>query len=145
MDLTIKLMDASHIDEVIKISEVSFPVSWSLDSFNRELTNPLAKYVVAISNNKVIGFAGIWIILDEGHITNIATLPDFRGKGVATKLLEHLLELSKSLNCVAITLEVRKSNIIAQKLYESAGFVNEGVRKGYYEDNKEDAIIMWKR
>ncbi|MGL4774496.1 MAG: ribosomal protein S18-alanine N-acetyltransferase [Clostridium sp.] len=145
MDLIVKLMEPCHIDEVVKISRESFSISWSEDSFRKELSNPLAKYVVGLIDNQVVGFAGVWMIIDEGHITNIAVSPNFRGQKIATKLLAGLIEQAENWGCYAITLEVRKSNIIAQKLYESAGFVNEGIRKGYYEDNKEDAIIMWKR
>lgn len=145
MDLLVKQMDTSHIDEVLYISQNSFPVSWSIESFEKELTNPLAKYMVAILDNKVIGFAGLWTILDEGHITNIAIDSSYRGKGYSKILLSSLLENTLPLCSEGVTLEVRKSNIVAQNLYTSLGFISEGVRKGYYEDNKEDAIIMWKR
>lgn len=145
MDLLVKEMDSSHIEEVLYISQLSFPVSWSIESFKKELSNPLAKYSVAILNDVVIGFAGLWTILDEGHITNIAIHPNYRGKGYSKILLSTLLENTSSLCSEGVTLEVRKSNIVAQKLYSSLGFLSEGVRKCYYEDNKEDAIIMWKR
>lgn len=145
MDLLVKEMDASHIDEVLHISQHSFPVSWSIESFKKELKNPLAKYMVAILNDKVIGFAGLWTILDEGHITNIAIDSAYRGNGYSKILLSTLLKNTESLCSEGVTLEVRISNVVAQKLYTSLGFSSEGVRKGYYEDNKEDAIIMWKR
>lgn len=140
-------MDDSHIHEVYELSKECFSVPWSLDSISNEINNPLAKYVIAqdLSTNKVIGFVGVWIIAGEGDITNIAVNPNFRNKGIASELLTNLLELCKTLDCNDITLEVRSSNIVAQGLYKKFSFKEEGVRKGYYSDNGEDAIIMWKR
>jgi len=85
----------------------------------------------------------MWVVLDEAHITNIAVHPEYRGIGAASAIMEGLMELCRLENIAAITLEVRKSNIVAQSLYKKYGFVEEGLRKAYYVDNKEDAIIMW--
>lgn len=145
MSVTLSLMKESDLTDVLEISTLSLKESWSLDSFTKELTNPLAKYIVAKSNNKIIGFAGIWIIVDEGHITNIAVHPEYREKGVGSALVSSLIEKSKEWGCTALTLEVRFSNIPAQNLYKKYGFENDGIRKNYYHDNNEDAIIMWKR
>ena len=87
----------------------------------------------------------MWIIAGEGNITNIAVDADFKRVGIGYNLLSALFDICKKENCPDITLEVRVSNIAAQKLYEKAGFINEGIRKKYYEDNGEDAMIMWKR
>ena len=143
MNITINLMKEDDIDEILDISSLSFSICWSKSSYMQELNNPVAKYFVAKVDNKVVGFAGTWIVLDEAHITNIAIHPNYRKQGIASKLLEELLSYCKSQGCVAYTLEVRKSNIAAKALYEKYNFKQEGIRKGYYEDNKEDAILMW--
>lgn len=145
MWMTVDLMKEEDIDGVLDVSSLSFSVSWSKDSYIQELNNPIAKYFVAKAGNKIIGFAGTWIILDEAHITNIGVHPDYRKQGVASKLLEELLFFCKKASCTAFTLEVRSSNEAAKALYGKYNFKQDGIRKGYYEDNKEDAIIMWLR
>ena len=130
------------------LQHVDNPVDWypwSKEAFAQEITNPMAKYVVAEMDNKVIGFAGLWTIVDEGHITNIAVHPDYRGKGIGSKLVKSLIDNSKDWYINDLTLEVRYSNKIAQNLYKKYGFIEEGIRKNYYADNKEDAVIMWRR
>ena len=87
----------------------------------------------------------MWAIVDEGHITNIAVHPNFREKGVGTILLQSLIDHSKDWGCNSLTLEVRASNDAAKGLYKKFGFLEEGIRKNYYSDNEEDAIIMWRR
>lgn len=145
MSVMLSLMNKEDLTDVLEISTLSLKESWSLDSFSKELANPLAKYIVAKSNNKIIGFAGVWVIVDEGHITNIAVHPDYREKGVGSTLVNSLIENCKKWGCKALTLEVRASNTPAHNLYKKFGFVDEGLRKQYYSDNNEDAIIMWKR
>lgn len=145
MNVVVSFMEESDIYDILEISSLSFAISWSKDSYLQELRNPIAKYLVAKINNKVVGFVGTWVVLDESHITNIAVHPNYRNHGIASKLLEGLITHCKSLGCVAFTLEVRDSNKAAQSLYMKHGFKNAGVRKGYYEDNKEDAILMWLR
>ncbi|AYD40833.1 ribosomal-protein-alanine N-acetyltransferase [Clostridium fermenticellae] len=135
-----------HIESILIIDSLSFPTPWSRKSFESEIeNNSFSRYLVAKKGSDIIGYAGMWIILDEAHITNIAVHPNYRGIGAGNMLLKSLIELCKieSVNCM--TLEVRKSNIIAQNLYYKYGFIEEGIRKGYYRDNKEDALIMWKR
>lgn len=146
MCMTIDLMKEEDIDEVLEISSLSFSVSWSKESYIQELSNPVAKYFIAKLDGKVVGFAGTWIILDEAHITNIAVHPNCRKQGIASKLLNELIYYCKSERfCTAFTLEVRSSNKAARVLYEKYNFKQDGIRRGYYEDNKEDAIIMWLR
>lgn len=147
MKIDYKLMDKYHINGVFQLSQESFNVPWSLQSIAAELNNPLAKYIVAedLSTNSIIGFVGVWIIAGEGNITNIAVHPKYRELGIGYNLLSNLITLCSDLNCYDITLEVRASNIAAQNLYHKLGFVNEGIRKKYYIDNNEDAVIMWKR
>ena len=145
MNVVVSFMEENDIDDILEISSLSFAISWSKDSYIQELTNPVAKYLVAKINNKVVGFVGTWVVLDESHITNIAVHPNYRNHGIASKLLEELIAHCKSFGCVAFTLEVRDSNKAAQSLYLKHGFENAGIRKSYYEDNKEDAILMWLR
>jgi len=145
MNISIDLMKEEDIDSVLEISSLSFSIPWSKDSYIQELTNPIARYLVAKIDNKIVGFVGTWIVLDESHITNIAIHPNYRKQGMGSSLLEAFLKYCKSQGCIAYTLEVRNSNKAARTLYEKYNFKQEGVRKGYYEDTKEDAIIMWLR
>ena len=145
MNIMIDFMKEEDIDAILDISSLSFSVCWSKDSYIQELTNPIARYLVAKIDNKVVGFIGTWIVLDESHITNIAVHPNYRKQGIASKLLEKFLNYCKGQGCVAYTLEVRSGNKAARALYEKYNFKQDGVRKEYYEDNKEDAVIMWLR
>jgi ribosomal-protein-alanine N-acetyltransferase len=136
--------DERHVNEVLYISTLSFLTPWTRDSIEKELDNTFARYVVAKKDDVVIGFGGIWLILDEGHITNIAVHPEFRGIGAGDMIVEALIEVCKLEGINSMTLEVRASNATAQKLYKKHGFIEEGVRKNYYTDTKEDAVIMWR-
>ena len=147
MKIDYSLMNENHVKGVYELSEECFAIPWTLDSINNELNNPLAKYVIAqdLSTGEVVGFVGVWIIAGEGDITNIAVTPKYRKHGIASNLLIKLFEVCKTFNCGDITLEVRASNAPAQNLYKKYNFKEEGIRKKYYKDNNEDAIIMWKR
>lgn len=134
-----------YVDSLVSISKLCFHSAWDKESFKNELQNGLARYVVAVVDNIAVGFGGMWIIIDEGHITNIGVHPEYRGIGLGDKILSSLISICRDENVCSMTLEVRASNYIAQNLYKKYGFVSEGVRKAYYEDNKEDALIMWKR
>lgn len=143
--LVIANMELCYIDAIMVIENLSFRIPWSRRSFVEELTtNKFAIYIVAKIEEQVVGYAGMWQIIDEGHITNIAVHPDFRGKKIATQMVSYLIDYSKENGISKLTLEVRKSNIGAQKLYENFGFEEAGFRKRYYADNQEDALIMWK-
>jgi ribosomal-protein-alanine N-acetyltransferase len=144
-DIIIRPIEDSYIEGIVTISLLSFPITWSKASFEKELDNKFARYVVAVKNGIVVGYGGMWLIVDEAHITNIAVHPEFRHCRIGSLILEELIHICKLENIYGMTLEVRRSNHIAQKLYIKYGFVEEGIRKGYYEDNREDAIIMWKR
>ena len=143
MNVLVRLIEEHDINDVLEVSSLSFALPWSEASYIQELSNPVAKYLVAEVDNKVVGFAGTWVILDESHITNIAVHPNYRNQKIASKLLEGLIDYCDSLGCVHYELEVRASNKAAQGLYRKYGFKENGIRKGYYEDNKEDAILMW--
>ena len=145
MLLNIRLMKETDINQVLEISSLSLKESWSMASFINELSNPLARYLIAEKGNKILGFAGVWIIVDEGHITNIAVHPKYRGYGIGKELLSSMIDYAKEWQINSFTLEVRPSNIIAQNLYNKFQFKEEGIRKNYYADNNEDAIIMWRR
>ena len=147
MKIDYKLMDSSHIKGIYELSKICFSIPWSLDSISNEVENPLAKYVIAqdLSTDQIIGYAGVWIVAGEGDITNIAVNPSYRKQGIASNILKKLFEVCKENNCSDITLEVRVSNIPAQNLYKKFNFKEEGIRKKYYSDNGEDAMIMWKR
>jgi ribosomal-protein-alanine N-acetyltransferase len=138
-------LELKHIDGVLEVDSLSFSVPWSRDSFEKEaVQNDFAHYVVALCGGRVIGYGGVWIIAGEGQITNIAVHPGFRGIGAARGMLEALIEICRSESVSDMTLEVRVSNAPAISLYKKYGFVEEGVRKQFYPDNKEDALIMWK-
>jgi ribosomal-protein-alanine N-acetyltransferase len=144
-DIEILSLKLEHVNSVLKIDVLSFPTPWSKESFQREIeVNKFARYVVAKKDGVIIGYAGMWLILDEGHITNIAVHPEYRGIGSGNLLLEALIEICRTESITSLTLEVRKSNLVAQNLYKKYGFSEQGIRKGYYGDNKEDAVIMWK-
>ncbi|MEW6663138.1 MAG: ribosomal protein S18-alanine N-acetyltransferase [Bacillota bacterium] len=145
MEISIRSIEEHDLDWILEIESCSFPSPWSRASFLNEIYfNEFATYLVCCYGEKVVGYAGMWVILDEAHITNVAVHPDFRGKGIGLKLMTSLIELGITNGAVRFTLEVRRSNAIAQSLYNKLGFKTTGVRKGYYSDNKEDALIMWK-
>ncbi len=138
-------MTEEHLDGVMVIETLSFKIPWSRSAFIDELTtNQMAVYVVAVSGREIIGYGGLWRILDEGHITNIAVHPEFRRCRAGSRIMDKLLEICQREGIKSLTLEVRKSNIPAQRLYENYDFKAEGIRKGYYSDTGEDALIMWR-
>ena len=139
----IRRMRLKDLDGVAALEEATFARPWSRESFRQELTrNVAARYLVAEEDGRVIGYAGAWIILDESHITNIAVAENARGRGIGRKLTEELLQVLSNLGASYATLEVRVSNLRAQNLYKSLGFISVGKRKRYYEDNNEDAYLM---
>ncbi len=144
-----ELEDASAMAEIDK---EAFSDPWPLESFISELAeNPMAIYLVAEERGTdpnipglVIGYAGLWKVLDQGHITNVAVSSSARNRGVAKALLKELIALTRAQGIISHTLEVRVSNMAAISLYEGFGFVSAGVRKGYYLNNGEDALILWR-
>lgn len=139
----IEPMQAFHLDQVLEIERASFPVPWTRQAFLSELhQNDFARYYVCLLDGRVIGYAGMWVILDEAHITNVAVHPEHRGCRVGEILVRYLLREASELGASHATLEVRLSNLVAQRLYRKLGFIIVGVRKGYYVDNNEDALLM---
>ena len=138
-------MGLEHIDAVMVVENLSFKIPWSKNAFAEEIANnKFAHYLAALSDGQVVGYAGLWKVFDEGHITNIAVHPEFRGNGIGAALVAALVDLAQREEILRMTLEVRKGNHVAQNLYRKFGFTVEGVRKAYYADNGEDAVIMWK-
>ena len=138
-------MERGHLDEVFEIEKYCFVTPWTKESLRKELDeNDLAIYLVATEGGKVVGYAGMWHVINEGHITNIAVCEERRRSGVGGMLVTRLIDLAKQRGMIGITLEVRISNLAAQQLYAKFGFMAEGFRKAYYEDTREDAVIMWK-
>ncbi len=133
-------MTADHAKALAELDKECFAVPWSEKSFREETENALARYFVAEKDGKIIGYGGVWVVGEEGQITNIAVLPEYRRCGVASLLLEKILEECTGL--CRIVLEVRKSNIGAISLYEKFGFKNVGERKNFYHSPTENAIIM---
>lgn len=137
-------IDDSHIDGIVNIENTCFSHPWTRDGIIEALNNR-TKFYVYEKNGCVLGYVGVSVILDEGYITNIATLPEYRNQGIATALLTKLDDLAALENLSFISLEVRVGNQNAISLYEKFGYKTEGVRKNFYDDPKEDALIMTKR
>ncbi len=135
----------THLDDIMEIEKLSFTIPWTREAFAEEVTrNKFAVYIAALFDGKTVGYAGMWKVLDEAHITNIAVHPLYRGMNAGSSLLEKLIEMARDAGIGRMTLEVRKSNAAAQALYGKYGFRDCGTRKRYYSDNNEDAVIMWK-
>ncbi|WCK55000.1 ribosomal protein S18-alanine N-acetyltransferase [Aneurinibacillus sp. Ricciae_BoGa-3] len=140
----IRKMESRDLEQVYELEVLSFTIPWSYESFYNELhTNLFAQYKVVEYEGMVIGYAGMWLVIDEAHVTNVAIHPDFRGHHLGERLMREMMLFARRQGAQAMTLEVRKSNTVAQNLYQKLGFEAGGVRRGYYTDNNEDAIIMW--
>jgi ribosomal-protein-alanine N-acetyltransferase len=144
-NLKVCKMSLEDVDRVYDIELACFPHPWAREAFVKDMTeNKMALYYVLKLDSKIIGYCGMWVVLDEGHITNIAIHPDYRGRGYGNMLMKSVISNVEKVGIKAITLEVRVSNKRAISLYDKLGFVSSGIRPGYYTDNHEDAMIMWK-
>lgn len=142
--LSFRWMTLDDVDAVFELESLSFSTPWPRDAFVNELTiNQNARYVVAVEGERVVAYCGMWIVLDEAHITNVAVHPDCRGRKIGERLMRQMMGLAYLLGARSMTLEVRPSNTIARSMYAKLGFAEHGRRKHYYSDNNEDAIIMW--
>ena len=139
--MKIEIMNKSHLVEVMKIDKECFPDPWSEKSFVDEMENENTVYLVAIDDG-VLGYAGMWSVFENADITNIAVSPDARRRGIGESLLLELIKYAEKRGADNIRLEVRSSNTAAISLYEKCGFLEVGIRKKYYSDNGEDALIM---
>ena len=143
--LTTETMRRRHLRKVLEIEEQLYPRPWTNHTFVSELSQMRAGnryYLVAYVGDTMVGYAGLMFAADDAHVTNIAVNPAWQGRGVATEMMLDLVLLAHDRGCVAMTLEVRHTNVVAQNLYRRFGFVPAGVRKRYYE-NTDDAIVMW--
>jgi ribosomal-protein-alanine N-acetyltransferase len=136
-------MAAEDIPAVHAIESASFPTPWPPYAFRQELeTNRMARYLVVRAGARVVAYAGVWLMVDEAHVTTFAVLPAYRRRGIGGLLLSGLMALSADIGAAVVTLEVRLSNVAARQLYQRFGFRPVGVRPRYYSDNGEDALIM---
>lgn len=136
-------MELADVPAVLDIERRSFSTPWPPEAFHQELThNRLARYTVARQGGAVVGYAGVWLMVDEAHITTFAVHPDWRRQGVGRRLMQALLIAAREMGAVHMTLEVRVSNDGAQALYQQHGFAIAGRRERYYTDDQEDAYIM---
>jgi len=140
----IRPMAVGDIDAVAEMEKLVFTLPWSRDAFRRELEeNVVARYLVLEERGRILAYGGIWLVIDEAHLTNVAVHPQARGRGFGERLVRALMRLASDTCMGMITLEVRRSNAAAQALYRKVGFEDVGYRKRYYEDNQEDALIMY--
>ncbi|KWZ65141.1 ribosomal protein S18-alanine N-acetyltransferase [Bacillus altitudinis] len=137
-------MTVEDIPEVYTIEVHSFTAPWKKESFVYEiLHNQYSHYFLIEEDGQPVGYCGVWIVKDDAQITNIAILPEHRGKGYGEALLRYVMEFCKEKKTDHLSLEVRVSNTPAQSLYEKLGFKPASIRKNYYTDNGEDALVMW--
>lgn len=146
MDEILKIvpMATAHVSALAEIERLCFAEPWSEESLRQELDNPCADFLVALAGGEVAGYAGLFIVAGDCSIANLAVVPEYRRRGVASALLEAAESRAKSRDCDYITLEVRRSNAPATALYESRGFTIVGERKNFYRNPDEDAVIMTK-
>jgi ribosomal-protein-alanine N-acetyltransferase len=143
MPLVVEPMRLGDVPAVLEIERLSFSSPWPAFAFEQELTaNRLAHYRVVRLRDRVVGFGGIWLMVDEAHITTFGVHPEHRRQGIGRRLLLGLAELAIELGSARMTLEVRLSNLPAQGLYRSFGFRVSGRRVAYYSDDGEDALVM---
>jgi [ribosomal protein S18]-alanine N-acetyltransferase len=141
--VVIERMTVDDLDAVRSIEQEAFSTPWPSHAYRQELeSNRMAHYIVARWGGEIVGFAGMWLLVDEAHVTTFATRGTWRRRGIGERLLLALLDLARVRGAREATLEVRPSNIAARRLYEKYGFRNAGVRPRYYSDNHEDALIM---
>ena len=142
--IMIRPMTGEDVPRIAEIENAGFSLPWPEQAFYSELENTLARYLVLEDEGAVMAYAGMWMILGSAEITSISTAPEARRKGYGQRMLQAMMELAyDELEITEMTLEVRVSNFSAQALYKKMGFAIEGRRPKYYEDNKEDAYIMW--
>ena len=140
----IRLMCEKDLEQVTAIEKEIFSIPWSEKAFADSLASNNTLYLVAESENRIVGYCGMYISFEEGNITNVAVAPLFRRKKIARHMLEEILTRAKEKNVSDVILEVRETNVPAISLYEQLGFKEAGIRKNFYERPVENALIMWK-
>jgi [ribosomal protein S18]-alanine N-acetyltransferase len=144
VDVTLAPMRRRHVPAVLRIEEQVYPRPWSAGLFLSELAmGDERTYLVAVVDGRVVGYGGVMYVLPDAHVTTVAVDPALRRQAVGTRLLVALCRAAVTSGATALTLEVRTSNVAAQALYRRFGFAPAGIRRGYYEDTGEDAIVMW--
>jgi len=142
--MRIDVMTPADLTAVLRIEELSFTTAWPQNAFANEIRdNKLAHYFVGRVGDTVVAYGGIWVILEDSHVTTIAVHPDYRGRKLGEEMLLKLLDEAIAQGASWITLEVRESNESAQRLYRKYGFTTVSTRRGYYSDNGENALVMW--
>lgn len=140
--ISVRSMEEQDIEQILLIEQCSFPAPWTSNAYLSELKNKFASYFVLLNQEQVIGYAGMWLFAGESHITTIAVHPDYRSRGYGRLLMVTLIEHSLKHNVDTMVLEVRVSNNTAIRLYHSLGFKKIGMRRNYYKETHEDAIVM---
>ena len=140
-EMTVRNVRSEDLPQIAALEELCFSVPWTEEMLRAQLTDGHV-FLAAVEDGQVLGYIGLQYVLDEGYITNVATSPAQRRKGIAGALLSAMKERAASLGLAFLTLEVRESNAPARRLYEKHGFLGVGRRKGYYESPREDAILM---
>lgn len=143
-NLTFVKAGKKEVGEIFELEQACFTSPWTYNMLYTDICeNKITEYVLCLMDGKPVGYGGMWIILDEAHITNVCAHPDFRRRGIASAVLKWLIHMAGQKGADRITLEVRVSNVAAMHLYESFGFHVCGKRNSYYSDNGEDAYILW--
>ena len=138
-----RLCEEKDLPVVMELDREAFFDPWSLETWQRELQNPIAVWIVEEVEREIVGYAGIWNVAGEAQVMRVAVRKALRNQGLGLLLTQELIQKAREADAEAVTLEVRESNIAAQKVYERCGFVSQGVRPHYYEDTHEGAVIMW--
>jgi [ribosomal protein S18]-alanine N-acetyltransferase len=142
-NLRLEELRENHIPKILEIENRTNGAPWSERAFRNELSHSDRFFLVATSGESVVGYGGVWLVIDEAHVTTLAVAEEERRHGIGEKLMIDLLIKSRDAGMVCSTLEVRAGNLAAIKLYEKLGYKETARRKGYYPDNREDAIVMW--
>ena len=142
-EITYRAMTEPDVKRVSELEKICFRTPWSYNSILGELSNSVAFYIVALDGDEICGYAGEWIMFDEAHMTNIGVEPAHRQRGIAREMIIRLMQEALRRGAERMTLEVRENNHTAQRLYASLGFAYAGMRKRYYSDTGENALILW--
>lgn len=144
VEVTVRPMEMRDISQIVAIENCSFPTPWRCYAFVNELRNKFAVYFVALNYEQVVGYAGMWLFPGEAHVTTIAVHPSYRGKRLGKLLMNTLIENATAYGAQTMVLEVRPSNVKAINLYRGLGFRQIGLRRNYYMETQEDALVMLK-
>lgn len=144
-DIAILPMTPARLNGVMEVERLSYTTPWSRDAFLTEMLQTYTVYLVAVDGDRVAAIGGMHVVWEDAHVTNVAVHPDYRRQGLGERMMRELIARAAARGARRMTLEVRASNVPAQRLYQKLGFVTApgAIRKGYYTDTNEDAIVMW--